>query len=73
MVWGAGCAYYLIKHSPHSFLSKDDLSEEELDRKLRRDQGNLVIHLLGTVSVAFFIAVPIYLAAWGLAELGLKS
>jgi hypothetical protein len=57
------CAYYLIKHSPRSFLSKDDLSEGESDRKSRRDPSKLVI-LVGTVAVSFFIALPIYLAAW---------
>jgi hypothetical protein len=71
IVWGAVCAIFLVKSSPRSFLSEDDMSEDPLKRRWARD--NQIFFLVTAIVYSVILALPIIFIAWGLNELGLKS
>jgi hypothetical protein len=71
MAWGFGCAMFLVKHSPRSFLSEDEVSGDPDD--LRRAREDWPVFVFGFVAWGFVAALPIVLIAWGLSELGLES
>jgi hypothetical protein len=72
IVWGFGCAIFLVKHSPHSFLSPDEMSEDPEKRGRSRAEGQ-GLFVFGFLAYGVVAALPIILIAWGLSALGLES
>jgi hypothetical protein len=65
VIWGAFCAYFLMKHWPRKFLEEDDLREDKENFETRPNLplnlfvfvGGFVFPLLGLAGLAALVSV----------------